>query len=189
MLLQPYKTAKKSHSIFTIEIIIFCFNIPNFQLLLLCVVISFHDIWIVPRSGCGWMVVLFIDWWSFNFGGQSTPFILVHYVDQYFSGQWSFEGTSCSKKKILSRPLYMYTFHLEISMWLTLVFREKCCLEKSLFYTEQSLMITFIDLILIKIFIPEFIIWCHFSLLCCMPLIFLSVLSFKLIALIVIEKF
>jgi hypothetical protein len=43
---------------------------------------------------------------------------------------------------------------------------EKCCLEKSHFYTEQSLVITFIDLILIIIFIPEFIIWCHFSLLC-----------------------
>jgi hypothetical protein len=44
------------------------------------------------------------------------------------------------------------------------IIREKCCLEKSHFYTEQSLMITF--------FIPEYIIWCHFSLLCCMPLIF-----------------
>jgi hypothetical protein len=41
---------------------------------------------------------------------------------------------------------------------------------KSHFYTEQSLMTTFIDLILIKNFIPEFII-CHFSLLCYMPLI------------------
>ena len=36
------------------------------------------------------------------------------------------------------------------------IFREKCCLEKSHFYTEQSLMITFIDLILIIICIPEF---------------------------------
>jgi len=42
-------------------------------------------------------------------------------------------------------------------------------LEKSYFYTEQSLMITFTDLILINIFIPEFIIWC------CMPLIFLYI--------------
>ena len=48
-------------------------------------------------------------------------------------------------------------------------------LKKNHFYTKQSLMITFIDLILIKIFIPEFIIWCHFSLLCCMPLIFLYI--------------
>ena len=30
-------------------------------------------------------------------GGQFPPFISVHFVDRYFSGQWNFEGTSCSK--------------------------------------------------------------------------------------------
>jgi hypothetical protein len=48
MLLQPYKT-EKLHSLHiitlltTIEIII-CFNIPYFQLLLLWVVINFHEV-------------------------------------------------------------------------------------------------------------------------------------------------
>ena len=49
MLLQPYKT-EKLHSLLiitlltTIEIINICFNIPYFQLLLLCVVINFHEV-------------------------------------------------------------------------------------------------------------------------------------------------
>jgi hypothetical protein len=38
------------------------------------------------------------------------------------------------------------------------IFREKCWLKKRHLYTEQSFMITFIDLILIIIFIPDFII-------------------------------
>ena len=30
-------------------------------------------------------------------GGQIPPFISVRFVDRYFSGQWNFEGASCSK--------------------------------------------------------------------------------------------
>jgi hypothetical protein len=29
--------------------------------------------------------------------GQIPPFISVRFVDRYFSGQWNFEGASCSK--------------------------------------------------------------------------------------------
>jgi hypothetical protein len=34
---------------------------------------------------------------SWEGGGQIPPFISVHFVDRYFSGQWNFEGASCSK--------------------------------------------------------------------------------------------
>ena len=30
-------------------------------------------------------------------GGGANPFISVHFLDRYFSGQWNFEGASCSK--------------------------------------------------------------------------------------------
>jgi hypothetical protein len=30
-------------------------------------------------------------------GGAIPPFISVHFVDRYFSGQWNFEGASCLK--------------------------------------------------------------------------------------------
>jgi len=53
-LLQPYKTAKN------------CYQYSHYLIQLLLVLI-FHIFKIVPRSVCGWMVVHFIDWWSFNF--------------------------------------------------------------------------------------------------------------------------
>jgi hypothetical protein len=34
---------------------------------------------------------------SWERGGQIPPFISVRFVDRYFSGQWNFEGASCSK--------------------------------------------------------------------------------------------
>ena len=45
-LLQLYKTAKKLYSILSFYIILYiiiCFDIPHFQLLLLCTVISFRE--------------------------------------------------------------------------------------------------------------------------------------------------
>ena len=43
-----------------------CFNIPHFQLLL-HMFISFHEsLKTVPGCGHDWMVVHFIDWWSFS---------------------------------------------------------------------------------------------------------------------------
>jgi hypothetical protein len=34
---------------------------------------------------------------SWEGGGKIPPFISVRFVDRYFSGQWNFEGASCSK--------------------------------------------------------------------------------------------
>ena len=79
----------------------------------------------------------------------------VHIVDRCERG-----GLTHPPKKIL------VLFWQNPAIWEFLIqyLERNVVLKKSHFYTEQSLMITF--------FIPEYIIWCHFSLLCCMPLIF-----------------
>ena len=70
-----------------------------------------------------------------------------------------------------SPKIFLVLFGQNPAIWELLIqYLERNVVLKSHFYTEQSLMTTFIDLILIKNFIPEFII-CHFSLLCYMPLI------------------
>ena len=39
-------------------------------------------------------------------GGEIPPFISVHdEVDRYFSGQWNFEGASCSKMLLAQWPV------------------------------------------------------------------------------------
>ena len=73
-----YKTNGNRSGHYNTELKTWRHNIPHFQRLLLCVVISFHDLRIVPGRGRDWIVLRFTDGWTFNLNVMWQPFDQSH---------------------------------------------------------------------------------------------------------------